>query len=88
MAEPAPNRREGADADTGDTIAAPPPGTPRWVKVAAVIALLILVMLAVALLSGGKHGPGRHALDTGARPALALATVADHPAPARGAARP
>jgi hypothetical protein len=87
MAEPAPNRREGADADTGDTTAAPQPGTPRWVKVAAVIALVILVMLVVALLSGGKHGPGRHA-DTGTRPALAFATVADNPAPARGAARP
>ena len=88
MAEPARNRPEGPDAETGDAPAASQSGTPRWVKVAGVIALVVLVMLVVALLSGGKHGPGRHALDTGARPAPAFATVADHPAAARGAARP
>jgi hypothetical protein len=90
MPEPGPHRHEGANADTGDATAASQRGTPRWVKVAGVIALVILVMLVVALLSGGKHGPGRHALDTVARPALAfaLSAAADHPAPASGDARP
>ena len=36
-------------------------GMPRWVKVfVLVVAVLLLVMLAVMLLSGGEHGPGRH----------------------------
>ncbi len=33
--------------------------TPRWVKVFGVIALVLVVLLAILLLSGG-HGPGRH----------------------------
>jgi hypothetical protein len=36
-------------------------GTPRWVKVSAVIALLVVVLFVVVLLvGGGEHGPGRH----------------------------
>jgi hypothetical protein len=89
MADPGPYRHDAADADAGDATASPG-GTPLWVKIAGVIALVVLVMLVVALLSGGRHGPGRHAGDTGARPSLAFAasTVVDHPAPARSAARP
>ena len=33
---------------------------PIWVKVFAAIAILFVVMLVVALLTGGEHGPGRH----------------------------
>ncbi|WP_169729471.1 hypothetical protein [Thermoactinospora rubra] len=34
---------------------------PRWVKVAIVVALLVVAAaVAVMLLSGGEHGPGRH----------------------------
>lgn len=36
------------------------PGTPRWVKVFGAIAVLVIVLAAVMLLSGG-HGPNRHA---------------------------
>lgn len=38
-----------------------PPHTPRWVKVSALVALVV-VLLIVALLvfGGGRHGPGRH----------------------------
>jgi hypothetical protein len=36
-----------------------PEGTPRWVKVSAVVAFLV-IMLVVALLALGGHGPGRH----------------------------
>ena len=35
-------------------------GTPRWVKVAGIIALAVVLLLVVLLLSGGNHGPGRH----------------------------
>lgn len=37
------------------------PGVPRWVKALVLVALLLAAMLAVVLLSGGEHGPGRHA---------------------------
>jgi hypothetical protein len=36
-------------------------GVPRWVKVFVVTALgLVLLMVVVMLVSGGRHGPGRH----------------------------
>ena len=35
-------------------------GTPRWVKVAGIIALAVVLLLVILLLSGGNHGPGRH----------------------------
>jgi hypothetical protein len=36
-------------------------GTPRWVKVFGVIALVVVVLFVVLLLvRGGEHGPGRH----------------------------
>ena len=35
-----------------------PAGTPRWVKVSGVIALVIVVLVVVLLLSG--HGPAQH----------------------------
>ena len=38
---------------------APIVGPPRWVKVLAVIGVIILAAIAVMLLSG-HHGPGRH----------------------------
>ena len=33
-------------------------GTPRWVKVFAIVGVVLVVLVVVALLSG--HGPGRH----------------------------
>jgi hypothetical protein len=38
----------------------PESGTPGWVKVAAIITLVLAVLLVVAILAGGDHGPGRH----------------------------
>lgn len=37
-------------------------GTPRWVKLSVLIAVVVVLMV-VLLLSGGlgEHGPGRHA---------------------------
>ena len=34
-------------------------GTPRWVKVSALIVLVMLVLFVILLLAGG-HNPGRH----------------------------
>ena len=33
---------------------------PTWVKVFGAVALVIVVVVLIALLSGGEHGPGRH----------------------------
>ena len=56
-------------------------GVPRWVKVSAVIAAIVLVaVLVVMLLSGGNHGPGRH-VASGEHPRTSLVAL-----PAAGAA--
>jgi hypothetical protein len=38
------------------------PTRPRWVKVAIIVGILVLVVLILALTGvlGGQHGPGRH----------------------------
>lgn len=50
--------------DTGDDTGAGSgqeyPGTPRWVKVSAIIALILVLLIVIVLLFGGDHGPGRH----------------------------
>jgi hypothetical protein len=35
-------------------------GTPRWVKVFGIIALVVVLLFVVLLLTRGPHGPGRH----------------------------
>ena len=35
-------------------------GTPRWVKVFGIIALVVLLLFIIMLLTRGSHGPGRH----------------------------
>ena len=63
-------------------------GTPRWVKVSAIIALALIVLVVVALLvGGGNHGPGRHSSgDAGGQtPSSSVAgseDAADHTPPA------
>lgn len=37
-----------------------PPGTPRWVKVLGLIALVLLLLFVIVMLIGGEHGPSRH----------------------------
>ena len=89
MPDSGPYRRDAENTEAGEATAASGSGTPRWVKVAGVIALVVLVMLIVALLSGGKHGPGRHPGESGTRSVqpVAPAALADHPPPATSAAR-
>ena len=39
---------------------------PRWVKIfLIVIAVLVVLLVAGMLISGGQHGPGRHLSSTG-----------------------
>jgi hypothetical protein len=60
MADPAANSDAGNNTGAGP-YREPPAGTPRWVKVFGLIALVVLVLFVVVLLvGGGKHGPGRH----------------------------
>jgi hypothetical protein len=60
-----------SNGDTGDDTGVGPDrgsttGTPRWVKVFGVIALVLVVLLVILMLTGrGNHGPGRHAGDAG-----------------------
>ena len=59
MADPSPYPETG-----DDTGAAPDPesttGTPRWVYVFGVVALVVVLLFVVLLVAGGGHGPGRH----------------------------
>lgn len=36
------------------------PGTPHWVKVFWVVALIVALVVVIMLVTGGGHGPGRH----------------------------
>lgn len=38
-----------------------PPRTPTWVLVLGAVGLVLLLAIAVILLVGNGHGPGRHA---------------------------
>ena len=40
----------------------PNAGMPRWVKVSAIVALVLVVLVVAMLIAGGPgdHGPGRH----------------------------
>ena len=48
-------------ADTPRPCDSGPRTTPRWVKVFVIVAIVVVVLgVAIFLLSGGQHGPGRH----------------------------
>ncbi len=68
MVEP----RDRANRDT--------PGTPRWVIALAIAAIFVVALVvAVMLIAGGEHGPGRHAAstDAGGQPAADGSVIAD-----------
>ena len=56
-----------------------PPSTPRWVKVFATIAIILLLIFVFIQLTGvgGGHGPGRHTLsrDVGGQASPSNATL-------------
>lgn len=35
-------------------------GTPRWVKVFGIIALIVFLLFVISTLAGVRHGPGLH----------------------------
>jgi ABC-type transporter Mla subunit MlaD len=59
-------------------------GTPRWVKVFGIIALVLVVLVVVMLVTGrGGHGPGRHMSANSASP-----DTGGHGLPTPAATRP
>ena len=50
-----------------------PPGMPRWVKVAAIVVGVLILVFLVLQLTGvaGDHGPGRHS-SAGITPPVSL----------------
>ena len=60
-------------ADRGPTA-----GPPRWVKVAGIITLALIVLLLIVLLAGGNHGPGRHQSSRGHGGQLPSVATAAH----------
>ena len=40
-------------------------GTPRWVKVAGIVALAVVVLIVIAILTGRHDGPSRHTAPDG-----------------------
>jgi hypothetical protein len=70
MADSPPYPDTGDDAgegpDRGST--ASYPGTPRWVKVFGITALVLILLVVVIMATGvgGGHGPGRHMPSGGA----------------------
>lgn len=40
----------------------PYPGTPRWVKISGIIAIVLVMLFIIVKFTGvgGPHGPGRH----------------------------
>ena len=59
-----------------------PSGTPRWVKVFAIVAVVVVLLLVIHSLLTGGHGPSRHTGGLGAQAPLASVTMeAGHPLP-------
>ncbi len=55
-------------------------GTPRWVKVCGIIALVVVLLFVIVLVAGGGgHGPSRHSMPGGtsgeAPPSLVVAVL-------------
>ena len=48
--------------DAGPGLGDTPPGLPRWVKLAAIVVGLLLLIVVILQLTGlaGEHGPGMH----------------------------
>lgn len=61
----------GAGPDRGE-------GMPRWVKVFGIIVALLVVLVAAMILLSGGHGPGRHAQPGAAADQAALSPDATY----------
>ena len=64
MTDPLPPSESRREADA-------PPGTPRWVKVTAIVVGLLILVVVVLQLTGvaGEHDPGMHSSTGQASPA-------------------
>jgi hypothetical protein len=52
------------------------PGTPRWVKVGGIVALLMIVLVVLVMaMAGGEHGPMRHIPSAGDTHTIAAIAV-------------
>ncbi|HLM22692.1 MAG TPA: hypothetical protein VK390_14355 [Propionibacteriaceae bacterium] len=60
----------------------PYPGTPRWVKVFGIIAIVVILLVVIMLLTG--HGPGRHTLSGDAGGQVPPSSVTEDRAPSEG----
>lgn len=47
-------------SDTSPPTPDQPPARPRWVKVVALAAAVLVLAIVGIALAGGDHGPGRH----------------------------
>ncbi len=69
---------------SGDTSVSPDrsstSGTPRWVKVFVIITLVVILLFAISLLTGVRHGPEIR-LRPLATPAARSGSHRDQPAP-------
>jgi hypothetical protein len=70
--QPSSPQRDGS-ADRGPTA-----GPPRWVRIAGIIALALVVLALIVLLAGGNHGPGRHQSSSGHGGQLPSVATAAH----------
>ena len=57
----------------------PYPGTPRWVKVSGIIALVLVLLVVIMMIIGpGDHGPGRHAPSGGPGGQTPPSSITEH----------
>lgn len=67
------NESDGRPSNMGSQ-AEPAPSVPRWVKVFGLIGLVLVVLvIALQLLGGNSHGPGRHNPDADTQPSVTSA---------------
>lgn len=60
----------------------PYPGTPRWVKVFGIVAIVVVLLVIAMLLIGGEHGPSRHTSSGDRVPTFGV--MGDHAPPEGG----
>jgi hypothetical protein len=62
MADPPPAPDPTRDGTGVESDRGPTSGTPRWVRVFGIIAIVLVLLVVILLLTGGpgRHGPGRH----------------------------
>ena len=62
----------------------PYPGTPLWVKVFGIIAIVVVVLVAAVMFIGGEHGPSRHTPSGDAGSQVPSLSVIEEHAPPEG----